>query len=134
MPQFIDRIATLAGKTIWNSQQDDVAMRVIADHARATTFLVADGVLPSNEGRGYVLRRIMSRAIRFGRIYGVVDPFLVDICPRWPVKLWSDVYPHLARALNLLDKVVRNEESRFGETLDHGLALLSEEIVRLSRW
>jgi len=127
---LIERISSLAGRPYGTDSHDNVAMRVIADHARATTFLVADGVLPSNEGRGYVLRRIMRRAIRFGRSLGLVDQFFVDICTL-VTEVMADSYPHLAGARNLLDKVVRNEESRFGETLDNGLAMLSEEINRL---
>ncbi len=127
---LIDRISSLAGKQYGACRKDDVAMRVIADHARATTFLVADGVLPSNEGRGYVLRRIMRRAIRFGRFLGLSGHFFNGVCALVS-EMMLDAYPHLAGAEKLQDKVVRNEEGRFGETLDNGLALLSEEIDRL---
>jgi alanyl-tRNA synthetase len=129
---LIDRIAELSGRAYGRDERDNVAMRVIADHARATAFLVADGVLPSNEGRGYVLRRIMRRAIRFGRSLGLVDQFFAEIC-LLVSEMMQDSYPHLTDARELLGKVVRNEESRFGETLDHGLAMLSEEIDRLNR-
>jgi len=129
---LIDRIALLSGKTYGADEQDNVAMRVIADHARATAFLVADGVLPSNEGRGYVLRRIMRRAIRFGRFLGLADRFFAEIC-LLVVELMRDSYPHLAGARDLLGKVAGNEESRFGETLDHGLTILADEIDRLGR-
>lgn len=129
---LIDRIAALSGRAYGRDERENVAMRVIADHARATAFLVADGVLPSNEGRGYVLRRIMRRAIRFGRSLGLVDRFMAEIC-LLVSELMQDSYPHLTDARELLGKVVRNEESRFGETLDHGLAMLSEEIDRQNR-
>ncbi|GBE52341.1 alanine--tRNA ligase [bacterium BMS3Bbin14] len=128
---IIDRIAALAGKTYGADRGTDVAMRVIADHARATTFLVADGVLPSNEGRGYVLRRIMRRAIRFGRSLELTGEFFAAICAK-VTDLMVESYPHLESAAELLAKVVTNEETRFGETLDHGLAMLSEEIERLA--
>jgi alanyl-tRNA synthetase len=129
---LIDRIALLSGKAYGADERDNVAMRVIADHARATTFLVADGVLPSNEGRGYVLRRIMRRAIRFGRSLGLVDRFFAEIC-LLVSEMMGESYPHLADTRDLLGKVAGNEESRFGETLDNGLAILSEEIDRLNR-
>ncbi len=127
---LIERISSLAGKKYGSSNKDDVAMRVIADHSRAATFLIADGVLPSNEGRGYVLRRIMRRAVRFGRFLGLTGQFFTEICALVS-EMMLESYPHLAGARNLQDKVVSNEESRFGETLDHGLAILSEEINRL---
>ncbi len=126
---LIDHIATLSGRPYNADAADDVAMRVIADHARATTFLVADGVLPSNEGRGYVLRRIMRRAIRFGRSLGLTS-FFPSVCDLVTDRM-QEAYPHLTDARQLLAKVVTNEEQRFGETLDHGLAMLSEEIGRL---
>ncbi len=128
---LIDHIATLSGRRYHADPADDVAMRVIADHARATTFLVADGVLPSNEGRGYVLRRIMRRAIRFGRSLGLKS-FFPSVCAL-VTDMMQEAYPHLADARQLLDKVVTNEEQRFGETLDHGLAMLADEIDRLRR-
>ena len=126
---LIEYIATLSGKQYKVDDSDDVAMRVIADHARATTFLVADGVLPSNEGRGYVLRRIMRRAIRFGRSLGL-ETFFPGVCAL-VIDIMEEAYPHLTDARELLAKVVTNEESRFGETLDNGLAMLAREIKRL---
>ncbi|MCL7486829.1 MAG: alanine--tRNA ligase [Desulfobulbaceae bacterium] len=128
---LIQRIASLSGKEYGRAEKDNIAMRVIADHARATTFLVADGVLPSNEGRGYVLRRIMRRAIRFGRSLGLAGQFFDNIC-LLVADLMEESYQHLKDSRELLGKVVSNEESRFGETLDHGLAILSDEIQRLT--
>jgi len=128
---LIDHIAELSGKSYEKNKADDVAMRVIADHARATTFLVADGVLPSNEGRGYVLRRIMRRAIRFGRSLGL-SSFFPGVC-ELVIEMMGEAYPHLLDARELLAKVVTNEEARFGETLDNGLAMLSKEIRRLQQ-
>lgn len=128
---LIDHLAGLSGKTYKKNRADDVAMRVIADHARATTFLVADGVLPSNEGRGYVLRRIMRRAIRFGRSLGLKS-FFPGVCALVTLMM-EEAYPHLTDNRELLAKVVTNEESRFGETLDNGLAMLSKEIRRLQK-
>ena len=105
-------------------------MKVIADHCRATAFLVADGMLPSNEGRGYVLRRIMRRAVRFGRSLGLERPFLSEITAE-VVKNMKGAYPHLSESEDLLAKVVYNEEERFRETLDNGLSMLNTEIERL---
>ncbi len=127
---IIDHICSLSRKDYGLDGANDVSIRVIADHARATAFLVADGVLPSNEGRGYVLRRIMRRAIRFGRSLGLNDLFFGSVCAL-VIKTMKEAYPHLVDAAELLDKVTYNEETRFGETLDHGLAMLGEEISSL---
>ncbi|MBU1709867.1 MAG: alanine--tRNA ligase [Proteobacteria bacterium] len=128
---IIHRIAATTGKKYGEDPRMDTAMRVIADHARATTFLVADGVLPSNEGRGYVLRRIMRRAIRYGRALGLHTPFLAGIIATVVDEMQAG-YSHISDARELLNKVVQNEEVRFLETIDHGLAMLHEEIERLS--
>lgn len=126
----IQKLEELSGRKYLADQADTTAMRVIADHARATTFLVADGVLPSNEGRGYVLRRVMRRAIRYGRNLGLVKPFM-EAVTAMVTDTMKDAHPHLEGCADLLAKVVNNEELRFGETLEHGLTLLDEEIERL---
>ncbi|MDJ0623661.1 MAG: alanine--tRNA ligase [Desulfocapsaceae bacterium] len=126
----ISAMEKLSGKKYGESDKVNVAMRVIADHARATTFLVADGVLPSNEGRGYVLRRIIRRAVRFGKSLGLDKPFMDEVTARVSQSM-NDAYPHLKGAEVLLKKVVTNEEERFLETLENGLALLDEEVARL---
>ncbi len=126
------RIEAVTGKTYETDAKVDTAMRVIADHSRATAFLVADGVLPSNEGRGYVLRRIMRRAIRFGRFLGMDKPFLAEITGA-VVEQMQGAYPHLLEARQLLTKVVNNEEERFLETIDNGLVMLNQELSRLGR-
>jgi len=127
---IIARVEEQSGKKYGSDAKTNVAMRVIADHARATTFLVADGVLPSNEGRGYVLRRIMRRAIRYGRTLGMTEPFMAATCAA-VADCMQDAYPHLQDARSLLDKIVNNEENRFSQTLDHGLGILETEIDRL---
>jgi len=124
-------IARVSGKKYGANPKTDIAFRVIADHARATANLVADGVFPSNEGRGYVLRRIMRRAIRYGRVLGLKKPFLATITEAVVAEL-SGCYPHLRESRELLVKVVTNEEERFLETIDHGLVMLEEEIDRLT--
>ena len=126
---IISRLEKLSGRAYGNSAADDTAMRVIADHVRATCFLVADGVLPSNEGRGYVLRRVLRRASRFGRNLGLTEPFLHQACTA-VVDSMIGAYPRLADTAELLEKVVNNEEARFSETLENGLALLDQEIAR----
>jgi alanyl-tRNA synthetase len=126
----IGRIEDLAGQGYGRDAQKNVAFRVIADHSRATSFMIADGVLPSNEGRGYVLRRIMRRAIRFGRLLQLKSPFLANVCES-VVGLMGGVYPELVDAQSFLYQVVRGEEERFADTLDHGLKLLAEELDRL---
>ena len=128
---IIEHVAALAGKRYHDIPADDVSMRVIADHARATTFLVADGVLPANEGRGYVLRRIMRRAIRYGRALGLTS-FFPGVCALVTEQMRA-AYPHLDNTRDLLAKVVTNEEQRFGETLDHGLNRLDQEIRHLKK-
>jgi alanyl-tRNA synthetase len=128
----ISKIAGLSGMSYGQDARVDTALRVIADHSRATAFLVADGMLPSNEGRGYVLRRIMRRAVRFGRSLGLKRSFLAEITAE-VVESMANAYPHLAEAANLLAKVVNNEEERFRETLDNGLAMLKGEVERLQK-
>jgi alanyl-tRNA synthetase len=107
-------------------------MRVIADHARATTFLVGDGVLPANEGRGYVLRRIMRRAIRHGKRLGMERPFLADVCAAVMEEMGA-AYPDTRENRAFVLKVASQEEESFRRTLDRGLAILDEEIARLGR-
>ena len=109
------------------AKQQNVPFRVIADHSRATAFLIADGVLPSNEGRGYVLRRIMRRAIRFGRLLNLPTPFLSRVCDG-VVELMGEIYPELVAMHHIMTQVVTGEEERFADTLDHGLKLLGDEL------
>lgn len=127
---IIKTITAAAGVRYGENAAVNTAIRVIADHSRATTFLVADGVLPSNEGRGYVLRRIMRRAIRYGRLLGLKKPFMVGVTEAVIAEM-GEAYPHLHGARELLAKVVHNEEVRFLETLDNGLAMLHQEMKRL---
>jgi alanyl-tRNA synthetase len=105
----------------------DVAMKVIADHSRAAVFLIGDGILPSNEGRGYVLRRIMRRAIRYGRNIGLTRPFLHDTAGV-VFDIMKPAYPELGEAAAFITHVIRNEEERFLHTLDTGLKLLNETL------
>jgi alanyl-tRNA synthetase len=129
---IINTIAALCNKPYGEDKRIDTAMKVIADHCRATAFLVADGMLPSNEGRGYVLRRIMRRAIRFGRSIDIGRHFLSKVISRVIADM-SSVYPHLVGSLELQIKVANNEEDRFLETLDKGLEILNNEIKRMNK-
>ena len=104
--------------------------RVIADHLRATSFLIADGVMPSNEGRGYVLRRIMRRAMRHAHMLGAADPVMHKLVPTL-VRQMGGAYPELSRAQSLIEETLRLEETRFRTTLDRGLKLLDDELSRL---
>ncbi|MCB9777844.1 MAG: alanine--tRNA ligase [Alphaproteobacteria bacterium] len=124
------RAAELAGAKQGQDEDTDTALRVIADHARATAHLIADGVMPSNEERGYVLRRIMRRAIRFGVKIGLEDPFLWQVADA-VVDHMGDAYPDLERRREFIREVVKGEEERFSETLDKGLKLLEQELARL---
>jgi alanyl-tRNA synthetase len=110
----------------------NVAMRVLADHARATAFLMADGVLPSNDGRGYVLRRIMRRAIRYGRNLSIDQSFLPNIVET-VIQEMADAYPELKKQSALILTHTRDEEKRFLQTLDQGTHILAQELERLSR-
>ena len=100
----------------------------IADHLRSVGFLLADGVMPSNEGRGYVLRRIMRRAMRHARNLGCKEPVIYKLVPVL-VQEMGEAYPELPRAQSLITEIIKLEEERFGETLDRGLKLLDDEIA-----
>ena len=104
--------------------------RVIADHLRSTSFLIADGVMPSNEGRGYVLRRIMRRAMRHAHMLGAEDPVMHKLVPAL-VRQMGAAYPELTRGQAMIEETLRGEEARFRQTLDRGLRLLGDEVARL---
>jgi len=120
----------LIRKQYGHDPENDISFRVIADHARAAAFVIADGVVPTNEGRGYVLRRIMRRALRHGRLLGFTGPFFFNATDS-VVRLMGSAYPELVERKEYVSEVVRNEEERFAETLDRGLALLEQEIKSL---
>jgi len=119
----------IADKRYGENRQVDVALRVLADHSRAMSFLVADGVLPSNEGRGYVLRRIIRRAARFSRSAGMEPPFLERFAAR-TIDLMGGTYPELHERQEVILRTVGSEEDRFNRTLDQGLVLVEEAIGR----
>ena len=127
---IIQRTESLAEKPYGQAEADDVAMKVIADHSRAAAFLIGDGVLPSNEGRGYVLRRIMRRAIRYGRNIGLNQPFLHETA-RVVFDIMVPAYPDLKTAAAFITNVIENEEVRFSETLDNGLRVLNDALAEI---
>ncbi len=129
---ILDEVERLCGKPYGRSEDASASMRVIADHSRATAFLVSDGVQPSNEGRGYVLRRIMRRAIRHGSKLGLGEVFLNRTVDR-VIKLMGDAYPELPENRSFVLEVTRHEEESFRRTLDRGLRLIDEEVARLKR-
>lgn len=124
---IIATVEQLTGRVYGQNEKDDVAMKVIADHSRATAFLVGDGVLPSNEGRGYVLRRVMRRAMRYGRHLGLKDPFLADTLAT-VFEIMRDAYPELQDNAAFITSVAKGEEERFSKTLDTGLKLLNDTL------
>lgn len=129
---LIDVIARGVSKEYRQDENDSVSMRVVADHARSTAFLIADGVLPSNEGRGYVLRRIMRRAIRHGDRLGYKELFFHRVCEE-VVREMAEIYPQLQQQQRIIIEAVQREEERFRKTLERGLKLLEEEMAQLQK-
>jgi alanyl-tRNA synthetase len=128
---LVAKAAAIAGKPYGGTQaDDDTSMRVIADHARTSAFLIAEGVFPDRAGREYVLRRVMRRAVRHGHRLGIARPFLHEVALA-VVENMGDAYPELALRKDLIATVTEQEETRFRETLDRGLKILEEEIARI---
>ncbi len=126
--ELLDAIGRRMGKTYQRSaSDDDVSFRVIADHVRASTFLISDGVMPANEGRGYVLRKIMRRGMRHGKKLGIREPFLFELTEN-VIEEMQDAYPELLLSRELVRRVVKSEEERFGTTLATGIAALEEQL------
>ena len=123
---IVDLAADISGKRYRSSQsEDDVSMRVIADHARTTAFLISEGVFPDKDGRAYVLRRVMRRAIRHGHRLGIGEPFLHHCALRVADKM-GDVYPQLTERRALIEDITLQEEERFRRTMDRGLQLIAD--------
>ncbi|HEX9093999.1 MAG TPA: alanine--tRNA ligase [Coriobacteriia bacterium] len=119
----------LTGTPYGADPTSDVSLRILADHARAVTFMIADGVLPSNESRGYVLRRLLRRAVRHGRLLGVTDPFMGRLVDEVVARM-GEAYPEIVEHHDFIKRIVVSEEQRFGATLRQGLVLLEAEIDR----
>jgi len=128
--KVLDHAASIAKVEYGKDAETDVSLRVITDHIRSTVFLVSDGVLPSNEGRGYVLRRLLRRAARHGRLLGVKEPFLYKIA-KTVAQESKSAYPELEEKFVYIEKVIKTEEERFSETIDQGLLILNDYISEL---
>ena len=124
---IIGFIEDIAEKSYGKEEKQDVSFRVIADHSRAAAFLIGDGVIPSNEGRGYVLRRIMRRAIRFGQVLGLKEPFLHLVAGK-VIDIMGRDYGELVSARSLIEGIILNEEKRFADTLYYGMKVLGESL------
>ena len=127
---ILNYICKIAGVEYKKSEKTDISIRVITDHIRSTTMMVCDGVLPSNEGRGYVLRRLLRRAARHGRLLGINKPFLYDVA-MVVINESKQAYPELAEKADYIKKVIKIEEERFEATVDQGIVILNEFIEDL---
>ena len=125
MKAIRDKVCELSGKTYQTDAIDDISIRLITDHIRSSTFLISDGVMPSNEGRGYVLRRIIRRAARHGRMLGIDGTFLAKIS-QVVIDESKDGYPELEEKKDFILKVLTQEEEKFAKTIDQGLNILAE--------
>lgn len=124
---IMKEISEISGVKYHEDGKKDISLRVIADHVRSSTFMIGDGVIPSNNARGYVLRRLIRRACRHGRLLGVREPFLYKVCEA-VIKENKNAYPELQDKRELIKKVILSEEESFGKTIDAGLTLLDEYI------
>ena len=122
---ILDKVCEISGKTYGRDQKVDISIRAITDHARASTFMISDGIIPSNEGRGYVLRRLIRRAARHGRLIGIDRAFLVEMVEA-VIKENASGYPELVDKQELIKKVIANEEASFSKTIDQGLTILND--------
>ena len=120
---IVERVCQLTGKVYGQDRDTDFAIRVVVEHSRAASFLIADGVVPGNEGRGYVLRRIIRRAIRYGRRLGLDDVFLTQVADA-AIERFKDTYPELSTNRDFIMRVVALEEERFGQTFERGVGIL----------
>ena len=126
--KILNTVCAISNKEYGKNDKDDISIRVVTDHIRSATFMICDGVIPSNEGRGYVLRRILRRACRFGKLLGINRAFLCELCE---VVIGENIgaYPELGEKKAYILKVIRNEEERFDATIDAGLSILGTIIA-----
>jgi alanyl-tRNA synthetase len=129
---IIEETSNLSGVMYRQNKELDVAFKVIADHVRTVVFAVGDGALPSNEGRGYVIRRLLRRAVRYGKVLGIHQPFMYKLTETVG-KIMGSFYPEVVEKAEFIAKVIKNEEERFHETLNDGLAILSTMIEELKK-
>ena len=128
---ILKHVARIAGTEYHKNDRTDVSLRVITDHIRSTTFMVGDGILPQNEGRGYVLRRLLRRAARHGRLLGIQEPFLYQVCET-VIQENAAAYPELVENKDYIIKVIRVEEERFARTIDQGMNLMTDLLDKIS--
>ncbi len=127
---IMKHISDIAGVTYKQDDKNDIALRVITDHIRSTTFMVGDGILPSNVGRGYVLRRLLRRACRYGRLIGIHEPFLYKVCDT-VINENKCAYPELDEKRDYIKKIIKVEEEQFAKTIDKGTELLNSMIENI---
>ena len=130
--RILDTVCEYAGKKYGENYRDDVSIRIVTDHIRGTTFMICDGVRPSNEGRGYVLRRLLRRAARNGRLLGIKGAFLDRLC-EVVIRENESAYPELRTKADYIKKVIAVEEERFNANVDNGLAMLADRIAELEK-
>lgn len=128
---ILHHVEKISGKTYGASKATDISIRVVTDHIRSTVFMVSDGILPSNEGRGYVLRRLLRRAARHGRMLGVTRPFLAEVA-QTVIEQNKTAYPELAEHASYIQKTISAEEERFSRTIDQGLNRLNDLLSAIS--
>ena len=126
---IINKVCEISGKEYGKGGNTDISIRAITDHARASTFMISDGIIPSNEGRGYVLRRLIRRAARHGKLIGIDRPFLVELCEAVIAENKAG-YSELTEKQEMIKKVIANEEANFAKTIDQGLAILNELMTK----
>ena len=124
---IMNEICNISGVKYHTDKKTDVSLRVITDHIRSSTFMIGDGVIPSNNGRGYVLRRLIRRACRHGRMLGIKEPFLYKVCDT-VIKENLTAYAYLEEKKEIIKKVLLSEEESFDKTIDAGLELLNKFI------
>ena len=127
--RLIDKVCEISGKSYGADANNDISIRVVTDHTRSAMFMISDGVIPSNEGRGYVLRRIIRRACRHGKLLGIDHPFLTDMCDV-AIGESARAYPELSEKADYIKKVLSLEEERFDTTIDQGLSILDTLISK----
>lgn len=129
LQNIMKHVSSISGVAYGENEKTDISLRVITDHIRSTTFMIGDGVMPSNEGRGYVLRRLLRRAARHGKLLGINRPFLSEVA-QTVIDENKDAYPELTEKSELIKKLIRFEEESFNKTIDQGLTLLNTFIER----
>ena len=131
MVKIREKISEISGVSYGSNEKNDISIRIITDHSRAVTFLLSDGVIPSNEGRGYILRRLLRRAARHGKLLGINHDFLTEVS-NVVISEYGDAYPELVAKKDYIFKLIGIEEKKFQETIDQGLNLLEQQIEKLN--